>query len=258
MRSSGGRSRPSPTCWRSGREHRAGSRSRSLGSGGALPGTIARRARVGRRVHPRGPRPSHGCCGRRRGAGCRAGVGGAACQDRRPGSRHPVAPIASSQDPRDRPCSRARARRDRVCGRIAGVAWWIVDRVARGVRPDLRPSVLGWSRVERPTRRARSEHTRGVALRRRLVLARRTRNDHARRRRWQRGRWHDEAGRRSSRSGPGHRERRAPQRPRVGEQRTRGVASAQLARALSLVDDPIFHGRAYISSPLSDKKVESL
>jgi hypothetical protein len=248
MRSSGGRSRPSPTCWRSGREHRAGSRSRSLGSGGALPGTIARRARVGRCIHPRGPRPSDGRRGGRRGTGCRVGVGGAPCQDRRPGSGHPPAPSAGAQDPLDRRCSRARVRRDRVRGRIEGVAWWIADRVARGIRPDPRPSALRGSRIERPTKRARSERARGVALRRRplrrrLVLARWTRNDRAGRRRWQRWRWHDEARRRSSRSGPGHRERRAPQRQRVGEQRTRGVASAQLAWALSLVDDPIFHDR---------------
>ena len=131
------------------------------------PGTIARRARVGRRVHPRGPRPSDGRRGGRRGAGCRVGVGGARCQDRRPGSRHPAAPSAGAQDPLDRRRSRARVRRDRVRGRIAGVAWWIADRVARGIRPDPRPSALRRSRIERPTKRARSERTRGVALRRR-------------------------------------------------------------------------------------------
>jgi hypothetical protein len=235
-------------CWRSGREHRAGSRSRSLGSGGALPRTIARCARRGRRVHPRGPRPSDGRRGRRRWAGCRVGVGGAPCQDRRPGPRHPASSSAGAQDPLDRRCGGARARRDRVRGRIARVAWWIADRVARGIRPDPPPSVLRRSRVERPTKGPRSDRTYGVALRRRflrrqLVLAGWIQNDHARRRWWQRWGWHDKGGRRSSRSGPGHRERRASQRQRVGEQRTGGVASAQLAWALSLVDDPIFHGR---------------
>jgi hypothetical protein len=175
-------------------------------------------------------------------------MGGPARQDRRPGSRHPAAPSAGAQDAFDRHRSRARARRDRVCGGIAGIARWIADRVAPGIRPDPRLSVFRRSRIEPPTKRARSERTRRVALlrrdlRRRLALGRRNRNDHARRRRWQRWRWHDEAGRRSSRSGPGHRERRASQRPRVGEQRTRGVTSARFAWALSLVEDPIFHDR---------------
>jgi hypothetical protein len=181
-------------------------------------------------------------------------MGGAPCQDRRTGSRHPAAPAAGAQDALDRHRSRARARRDRVCGRIAGVARRIADRIARGIRPDPRLSVFRRSRIERPTKRARSEHTSGVALlggplRRRLVLARRNQNDHARSRRWQRWRWHDEAGRRSSRSGPGHRERRASQRPRLGEQRSRGVASAQFAWALSLVDDPVFHDRGVHIAP---------
>ena len=175
-------------------------------------------------------------------------MGGAPCQDRHPGSRHPAAPSAGAQGALDRHRGRARARRDRVRGRIAGVARWIADRVARGIRPDARLSVFRRSRIERPTKRARSERTRGVALlrralRRRLVLSRGNPNDHARRRRWEPWRWHDEAGRRSSRSGPGHRERRASQRPRVGQQRTRGVTSAQFAWALSLVDDPIFRDR---------------